>query len=157
MFIAFGVIVFLVLVLAYVVNRNQGIQRAVKQAQSAHKSLTSQNKHTTNIMLIVTTQLQHSLQTQLHSLKKHALINQADFNVVSGLIENFRTIIMSCSQGSETIETALQKALQESDLSMDSIREFIVRQPSEVRLPWSQNSIEGFVAACQNMTAPQTP
>lgn len=147
--IEFGVIGFLILVLVFVVTRNQGIQRDFKQLQYAHKALQSQNKYSLAITTSISTQLQHAFQSKLTSLHKSALINNQDHQLASFIIENFKYVIMQCCQHNETIEVAVNKALKGQELTIEQVSQFIASQPSEVRMAWSRNNIEGYMAACR--------
>ncbi len=151
--VALGVIGFLILLLVFIVTRNQNIQQEVKQAQHAHKTLQLQNKHSLSIVNTMSSHLQQSLQTKLNSLQSHGLIKQADFEIVHFILENFKYVILQCSQDGETVEIAIAKALKGNDLTIEDIRQFIAKQQSETRIPWCQNTVEGFVTACQNLTS----
>lgn len=151
--IEFGVIGFLVLVLIFFVTRSQNIQRELKQVQSAHKTLLSQNKYSLGIIMTVSTQLQQSFQTKLAALKSHGLINHKDEEIASFVMENFQFVIVQCCQHNETVEVAINKALKGQLLTINDISQFIARQPTEIKVPWCKNTVEGFVAACRNLVA----
>jgi type II secretory pathway pseudopilin PulG len=57
--VAFGVIGFLILVIIFVVMRNQSTQRELKQIRRAHKLLQSQNKYSLGIVMAMSTHLQY--------------------------------------------------------------------------------------------------
>lgn len=151
--VAFGVIGFLILVLIFVVTRNQGTQRELKQLQHAHKVLQSQNKYSLGIVMTMSTQLQYAFQTKLAALKNHGLINTQDYDIANFIMENFQFIIVQCCQHNETVEVAVRKALKGQELTIENISQFIARQPSEIRVPWCKNTVDGFVAACRNLVA----
>ncbi|MEO9947555.1 MAG: hypothetical protein ABJH28_18425 [Paraglaciecola sp.] len=151
--VAFGVIGFLILLLVFIVTRNQSIQQEVKQTQQAHKTLQLQNKHSLGVVNTMSSQLQQSLQIKLTALQSHGLIKQADFEIVQFIIENFKYVILQCTQDGETVEIAIAKALKGNNLTIEDIRQFIAKQQSETRIPWCQNTVEGFVIACQNLTS----
>jgi hypothetical protein len=151
--VAFGVIGCLILVLVFVVTRNQGMQREFKQVQRAHKVLQSQNKYSLAIVMTMSTQLQYAFQTKLAALKSHGLINHQDYDTANFILENFQFIIAQCCQHSETVEVAVSKALKGQALTSENISQFVTRQPSEIRVPWCKNTVDGFVAACSNLVA----
>jgi hypothetical protein len=151
--IEFGVISFLILVLVFVITRNQGIQREFKKVQHTHKVLQSQNKYSLGIVMTMSTQLQHAFQTKLAALKSHGLINTQDFDIANFILENFQFIIVQCTQHNETVEVAVREALKGQEITIENISQFIARQPTEIRVPWCKNSVEGFVSACRNLVA----
>jgi hypothetical protein len=151
--VLFGIISLMVLVIIFVVTQNQGIQREFKQVQRAHKLLQSQNKYSLGIVMSMSSQLQYSHQTKLSELKSHGLISQQDHIIVNFILENFQFIIVQCCQYNETVEVAVRKALKGQELTIENISQFIARQPSEVRVPWCKNSVDGFIAACRNLVA----
>lgn len=151
--VEFGVIGFLILVIVFIVTRNQGIQRELKQLQYAHKTLQSQNKYSLGVLMATSTQLQHFFQTKLAALKSHGLINHQDYDMAHFVLENFQFIILQCSQYNETVEVAVRKALKGQNFTIEDVSKFIARQPSDVRVPWCKNTVEGFVAACRNLVA----
>ena len=151
--VAFGVIGFLILVLVFVVTRNQSMQREFKQVQHAHKVLQSQNKYSLGIVMTMSTQLQYAFQTKLVALKSHGLVSSQDYDIANFILENFQFIIVQCCQHNETVEVAVRKALKGQDLTIENISQFIARQPAEIRVPWCKNSVDGFVAACRNLVA----
>ena len=147
----FGVISFLILALVFVITRNQGIQIEFKQVQHSYKVLQSQNKYSLGIVMTMSTQLQHSFQTKLANLKSHGLINAQDFDIVSFILDNFQFVIVQCTQHNETVEVAVHKALKGQEMTIESITQFIARQPTEIRIPWCKNSVEGYISACRNL------
>lgn len=151
--VAFGVIGFLVLVLVFVVTRNQSTQRELKQLQHAHKIQQSQNKYSLGIVMTMSTHLQQTFQSKLAALSSHGLISQQDQDMASFVLENFQFIVVQCCQHNETVEVAVQKALKGQEFTIEQVSQFIARQPSEVRVPWCKNTIDGFIAACRNLVA----
>jgi hypothetical protein len=151
--VVFGVIGFLVLMLVFVITRNQGIQLDFKKLVHAHKVLQSQNKYSLGIVMTMSCKLQHAFQIKLTALKTGGLINQHDYDIVNFILENFQYIIVQCCQHNETVEVAVRKAIKGQEITIDDIKQFISRQSSEVRVLWCKNSIDGFVAACHNLVA----
>tara|TARA_R110000868_G_scaffold57472_14_gene177409 strand:+ start:1389 stop:1907 length:519 start_codon:yes stop_codon:yes gene_type:complete len=151
--VAFGVIGFLILVIIFVVMRNQSTQRELKQIRRAHKLLQSQNKYSLGIVMAMSTHLQYVFQTKLASLNNHGLIKRQDYDIAHFILENFQFIIVQCCQHNETVEVAVRKALKGQALTIEFVSQFIARQPSEVRVPWCKNTVDGFIAACRNLVA----
>jgi hypothetical protein len=151
--IGFGVIGFLILVLVFVITRNQGIQREFIQVQHTYKLLQSQNKYSLGIVMTMSTQLQYTFQTKLADLKRHGLINVQDHDIIDFILDNFQFIIVQCMQHNETVEIAVRKALKGQELTIGDVSQFIARQPTEVKVPWCKNTVEGFISACRNLVA----
>jgi hypothetical protein len=151
--IEFGVIGFLILVLAFVITRNQGIQLEFKQVQHTHKVLQSQNKYSLGIVMTMSTQLQHAFQTRLANLASHGLINTQDYIIIDFILDNFQFVIVQCTQHNETVEVAVHKALKGQEMTIESITQFIARQPTEIKIPWCKNTVEGFISACRNLVS----
>jgi hypothetical protein len=135
--IGFGVIGFLILVLVFVITRNQGIQREFIQVQHTYKLLQSQNKYSLGIVMTMSTQLQYTFQTKLADLKRHGFITVQDHDIIDN----------------ETVEIAVRKALKGQELTIGDVSQFIARQPTEVKVPWCKNTVEGFISACRNLVA----
>jgi hypothetical protein len=151
--IELGVIGFLVLALVFVVTRNQSTQRELKQIQFSHKTTQSQNKYSLGIVMTISSVLQNTFQGKLVALKGHGLIDHKDYDMANFVLENFQFIIVQCCQHNETVEVAVRKALKGQNFTIEEVSQFIARQPSEVRIPWCKNTVEGFVAACRNLVA----
>jgi len=151
--VAFGVICFLVLLLIFVAMRSQNSLHELIQLKHAHKILQSQNKYSLGIVMAMSTQLQHAFQTKLAMQKSHGLTDHKDHDISNFILENFQFIIVQCSQHNETVEVAIRKALKGQELKIEDISQFIARQPSEVKVPWCKNSVDGFIAACRNLVA----
>ncbi|MCF2947260.1 hypothetical protein L0668_04015 [Paraglaciecola aquimarina] len=134
-------------------TRNQSTQTELKQIQHAHKTLQSQNKYSLGIVMTMASVLQNTFQTKLAALKSHGLISHQDYDMAHFVLENFQFVIVQCCQHNETVEVGVRKALKGQNFTIEEISQFIARQPSEVRIPWCKNTVEGFVAACRNLVA----
>ncbi|MGJ8679111.1 hypothetical protein [Paraglaciecola sp.] len=151
--IEFGVIGVLVLILVFVMTRNQSTQSELKQTKLAHKTLQSQNKYSLGILMTMSSVLQNSFQIKLSALKSHGLVSHQDYDMANFVLENFQFVIVQCCQHNETVEVGIRKALKGQSFTIEEVSQFIARQPSEVRIPWCKNTVEGFVAACRNLVA----
>lgn len=151
--ITFGIIGCLILAIIFIVTRGQSLEREHKQLKSAHKLEQAQNKHSLKTMLTIALQLQHAFQAKLLSLNSHGLISPQDFEVANFILENFQYVIDQCCQQEETVEVAIGKALKDRDLTMEKVSQFIARQPTEVKMPWSKNTVDGFITACRNFVS----
>lgn len=151
--IEFGVIALLILALIFMVMNGKSTQRELKQIKRAHKLLQSQNKYSLGIVMAMSSQLQYVFQTKLATLNSHGLIKRQDYDIAHFVLENFQFIIVQCCQHNETVEVAVRKALKGQALTMEFVSQFIARQPSEVRVPWCKNTVDGFIAACANLVS----
>jgi hypothetical protein len=151
--VAFSVIGFLVLLLIYFAVRHQNAQRELTQLRRMVKSLDNQGKFSLSAVVMLSGQLQKTYQTRLEWLNKHALISATDYKPASFVVSQVEYVILQCCEQRATVEEAINKALEQSDLDIESINQFVARQSSEVRIPWCKNTIGGFLAACHNMTS----
>ena len=61
-------------------------------------------------------------------------------------------VVLQCCEHKSTVEEAVKKSLQASHFEFENIREFIAKQPAEIRLPWCKNKLGGYIVACQNIS-----
>lgn len=151
--VAFGVIGILALVLIYFVLRAQNLQRELNQIKHALKSVDAQSKYSLGALVTLSGQLQNSYLARLEALKKHALINQEDYDVAHFVLSRVEFIVMQCCEHKATVEEALKKALAKGEISLEQVNQLIAKQPPEVRIPWCKNTIGGFISACHNLTS----
>lgn len=151
--VAFGVIGFLVLILIYFVVRNQSLQSELNQIKHALRSIDAQSKFSLNALVMLSGQMQRTYLAKLENLKKHALINQDDYDIANFILNQVEMVIMQCCEHKSTVEEAINKAVDNSTYSIEQINQFIAKQPSEIRVSWCKNTVGGFVAACHNMTS----
>lgn len=153
MIAAFSIIGFLILILIYFAVRHQNTQRELIQLRRMVKSLDSQGKFSLSALMMLSSQLQKTYQARLESLKKHALVSEVDYSAASFVVTQVEFVISQCCEQRATVEEAINKALESSNLNIELVNQFIARQPSEVRIPWCKNTIGGFISACHNMTS----
>lgn len=60
---------------------------------------------------------------------------------------------MACCEKGMSLEESLNKALQNEEVTLEEIREVVKALPSNVRMVWSKNTADGFIAFCQTVTA----
>lgn len=151
--VAFGVIGFLVLVLAYFVVKNQSLQKELNQIKYALKAVDAQSKYSLGALVMMSGQMQRNYLSRLADLQKHALISQDDYAVASFILNQVEFVVMQCCEHKSTIEEAIHKALETSEFGIEQINQYIAKQPSDIRVPWCKNTIGGFLSACHNLTA----
>ena len=150
--VAFGVIGFLTLFLIYLVVRNQSLQRELNQYKHSLKTSDSQAKYTLNTLVSVSSELQKTFVSRIESAQKRGLLSGEDYTSSSFILNHVDYVIMQCCEYKSTVEEAINKALEPSDLSITEINQFIAKQPSEIRVPWCKNTVNGFVTACNNIS-----
>ncbi|WJG09497.1 hypothetical protein [Aliiglaciecola sp. LCG003] len=139
--------------LIYFVVRHQSAQSELNKLTHQVKSLDKQSRFSLQALSMLAGQMQKTYQIRLDNLNKHALISSADFKIVSFIIAEVEFVIMQCCEKSATVEEALLKALENSELDMEQIKKYIANQPAEIRVPWCKNTVGGFVSACHNLTS----
>ncbi|GEA13561.1 hypothetical protein [Alteromonas sp. KUL49] len=153
MIIAAGVIGLLVLLLIYFVLRAQTLQRELALSRSSAKQSSNQVNHAYRNLVMVTESLEKVLAVRIEKAQQRRLISQQQYTVLSTLLQHFSAIIMYCCEKGATLEEALNHELRSEEIGLEEIKNIMKDMPSSVRLAWSKNSAEGFIAACQLVTA----
>jgi hypothetical protein len=58
---------------------------------------------------------------------------------------------MNCCEKQATVEESISNALKDYDLDMTVVQQFVAHQSVEIRVAWSKNTLDGFLAACNNL------
>ena len=153
MIIAAGVIGLLVLLLIYFVLRAQTLQRELALSRSTAKQSSSQANYAYRNLIMVSESLEKVLAVRIENAQQRRLISQQQYAVLSTLLQHFSAIIMFCCEKGATLEEALNHELRSEDIGLEDIKNIMKEMPSSIRLAWSKNSAEGFIAACQLVTA----
>lgn len=151
--VTFGVIGFLVLILIYFVLRSQNLQKELRQFQHQLKTTDSQSKFTLQSMGVISKELQKSYISRLAASKRSALISEEDFELANGILNRFDYVVMQCCERNATIEEAVNNSLEGGSHDIEQIKQFIAKQPKEIKVPWCQNSIAGYITACHNISS----
>ncbi|MFS1701328.1 hypothetical protein FJ444_17990 [Aestuariibacter sp. GS-14] len=154
--VMFAFIAALILLLIYFVMRVQNLQRALVLSQSNLKASNRRINDSTSGMVVLAKQIQLFLVERLESSHKRGLIETGAFEVFQFVFHNISTIAVLCMDKGMTVEEALNSVLHDSDLTIEAVREKVKLQPSEIRVAWSQNTLEGFIIACKGMSFPVT-
>lgn len=152
MLVAFSVIGFLILVLGYMALRLQNTQKELTLTRSSAKQHSSKATHAHRTLVMVTDALQKNLATRTDNAFKRRLINQQQHLVFMLLMNNFSNIVMICCEKNASVEEALGQVLKTEALSFEDIQLVLKAMPSNVRMAWSKNTVDGFIAACQLIT-----
>ncbi|WP_246223139.1 hypothetical protein [Alteromonas profundi] len=152
MMVTFSVIGFLILIVGYMALRMQNMQKEITLSRSSAKQNNSKASHAYRTLVMVTEALGKNLATRIDNAFKRHLITQQQHLVLMLLMSNFSNIVMQCSEKSATVEEALSRILKTETLSFVDIQDVIKEMPSNIRVAWSKNTAEGFIAACQLIT-----
>lgn len=152
MIATFSIIGFLVLALIYFVVRNQSLQREINQYKHSLKATDSQVRYATTTLASVSGELQKTFLSRLEANHKRGIVTGDDYHVLSFILNHVDFVIMQCLEHKRTVEEAINKALDSSDLSITQVNQYIAQQPSEIRVPWCKNSVNSFITACNNLS-----
>ena len=150
--ISAGIIAIMFIVLIYFVVRGQGLQREVKLAQNSVKSSQRKAKLTQRQLAFTAAELQRIYASRLESLNKRGLISQDEYKIANVIIKHVEFVVMKCDEHGMTVEEAVTQAIKNQNLKIDQINEFIKAQPSDIRMAWCQNTVDGFIAACRGIS-----
>jgi hypothetical protein len=153
MIVAFGVIGVLILLLIYFVLRAQNLQKELILSRSSNKQSNSRVNYVQRNLVLVTDALEQNLLQRLQSLYKSRLINQDQYNALLPLMTHFSTIVMNCCEKGDSLEESLTKALSNEEMSIEGLQLVVKELPSNLRMLWSKNTADGFIAFCQAVTS----
>ncbi|WP_420934460.1 hypothetical protein ACOJR9_00295 [Alteromonas sp. A081] len=153
MIVAFGVIGVLILLLIYFVLRAQNLQKELILSRSSNKQSNSKVNYAQRNLVLVTDALEKNLTQRLQSLYKSRLINQDQYDALLPLMTFFSTIVMNCCEKGDSLEESLKKALANEEITLEGIQLTIRELPSNLRMLWSKNTADGFIAFCQAVTS----
>lgn len=156
MVVAFSVIGILILALIYFVLRAQNLQKELAFSRHTNKQTNSKINYAYHNLVMVTDALEKSLSSRIESAYKSRLINQEQYNALSPLMRNFSTIVMTCCEKGDSLEESLNKVLANEDITLEVIKEVVKALPGNIRMAWSKNTADGFIAFCQAVTASVT-
>ena len=158
MIVAFGVIGLLILFLIYFVLRAQNLQKELALLRHSNKQTNNKVTYAYRNLVLVTDALEKNLTARIESAYKSRLIDQTQYNALHPLMRNFSTIVMACCEKGMSFEESLNKVLLNEEVTLEEIREVVKALPSNVRMVWSKNTADGFIAFCQTVDfkAPHT-
>lgn len=152
MIFAFSVIGILVLALIFLVLRSQNMQKELALTRNTVKSNSKKITYAFHNLVLMSKELQKVYATRVDSAHKKGLLSGAEHGILSLIMHNFSQIVMDCCEKGDTVEEALSKALKDGDITMEHVRELIKEKPSEIRVAWCKNTVDGFMAACQGLS-----
>ncbi|GAB3039010.1 hypothetical protein [Bowmanella dokdonensis] len=149
LFALFGL---LILVLIYLLVRNQATQKELNQYKHWQKTGEIQRRFLLENMGYLSHELQSNLIARLNKAHQHQLIRQEDFEVASLILNNLGNVVLMCCEKRQTVQESVKKLVNASALSETRLTQFISSQPSAVRVAWSKNQVGGFITACSHMS-----
>ena len=150
--ISAGIIAIMFMVLIYAFMRAQALQKDVRMAQNSSKSSNRKLKMTQKQLVFMAHELQTIFLSRLESVNKRGLLKQEQYQIAFFILNRFEFVIMNCAEHGSTVEEAVNKSLQGQAVKIEQINEFIKEQPSDVRMAWCQNKLDGYVAACRGIS-----
>ena len=148
-----GIIAIMFIVLIYFVVRGQGLQREIKVAQNATKAQSRSAKNAQRQVAFMSHELQRIFLAQLDAANKRGLLSHDDYQIIYFILNRFEYVVMNCTEHGSTVEEAVNRALVNQSVTIEQINELIKKQPSEIRVAWCQNAMEGFIAACRGKSS----
>ncbi|WP_100644112.1 hypothetical protein [Alteromonas facilis] len=151
--ISAGIIAIMSIILVYFVVRGQGLQRELKLAQHGAKAKSRALKIGQKQIAFMAHELQQIFLSRLEALNKRALLSQDDYQIAFFILNRFEYVVMNCTEHGNTVEEAVTRSTENQPISLEKINEFIKKQPSEIRVAWCQNTVDGFIAACRGFSS----
>jgi hypothetical protein len=153
MIVAFSVIGLLILLLIYFVLRAQNQQKELALLRHSNKQSNNKVNYAYRNLVLVNELLEKNLVLRIESAFKSRLIDQTQYNVLHMLMRNFSNIVMGCCEKGLSFEESLNKALSYEELTLEDVKEVVKDLPSNVRMAWSKNTSDGFIAFCHAVTS----
>jgi hypothetical protein len=150
--ISVGIIALMGIALIFMVVRGQALQREIKLAQNSVKSQGRQVKSAQKQVAFMAHELQRIFLSRLEASNKRGLISQDAYQIAAFVLQRFEFVVMNCTEHGSTVEEAVNRALTNQTVTIEQVNEFIKAQPSETRVAWCQNTLDGFIAACRNIS-----
>ena len=145
------VFLFMLLIIVYFVVKNQVMEKRVREYRSLLKSAQNQSRFTLLTLDTLAVQIQKTLIFQLESAHKRGLIKGEQYEKPKAIFNSFEYVVMQCCEHGATVEEALKRALAGGGVSLEEVKEFVAKLPSEIKVPWVKNNVSSFVLACTNI------
>ena len=146
----------LVLLLIFFVLKIQNLQKQLVLSQNNLKATSRRMNDANGSMVVLAQQIQGFLTERLDSSHKRGLINVKHYEVLQPVFEKISTVSVYCMDKGMSVEEALNTVLQDTEISLMQVREIIKIQPSDIRVAWSKNTLDGFILACKGLSFPPT-
>ncbi|NVK56870.1 MAG: hypothetical protein HWE26_14800 [Alteromonadaceae bacterium] len=154
--IIFAAFAALVILLVYFGFKIQNLQKELLITHNNLKSTSRRMTSANSSMVVLSQQIQSFLIERLESSHKRGLISNKPFEVLHPMYEKISTVAVLCMDRGMSVEEALKTALKDSEVTLEQLREIIKEQPSDIRMAWSKNTLDGFIIACRGLSFPPT-
>ncbi len=154
--ITFAVFAALVTLLVFFGFKIQNLQKQLLISQNSLKSTSRRMNNANSSMVVLSQQIQGFLIERLESSHKRGLISNKPFEVLHPMYEKISAVAVYCMEKGMSVEEALKTALKDTEVTLEQLREIIKEQPSEIRMAWSKNTLDGFIIACKGLSFPAT-
>ncbi|GGF75947.1 hypothetical protein [Alteromonas lipolytica] len=146
----------LILLLIFFGLKIQNLQKELVLSQNSLKTTTRRICDANSSMVILAQQIQSFLAERLDASHKRGLISVKNYEVLQPMFEKISAVAVYCMDKGMSVEEALNAALKDSEVTLEQIREIIKVQPSDLRVAWSKNTLDGFIIACKGLSFPAT-
>ncbi|MDF2179295.1 hypothetical protein P2G88_13625 [Aliiglaciecola sp. CAU 1673] len=142
----------LVLTLIYFVVRSQNLQRQLYQYKAAQKAGEAQFRFTLGNTNYLAHELQRTFVSRLEKTHRHGLIKQEDYDIALFILSNFANVVMLCCEKQASVQEAVNRTLNKSSMRLETLNHFISQQPSQIKMVWIKNQLNGYISACNQLS-----
>lgn len=150
----FAIFAVLFLLLIFLGVKNQNLQKQLLLNQNTLKSTTRRVNDANSSMVLLSQQIQGFLAERLDASHKRGLLSPKHYEVLRPMFEKISAVAVYCMEKGMSVEEALNAALQDAEVTLEQIREVIKVQPSDTRMAWTKNTLNGFILACKGLSQP---
>ncbi|MDC8831823.1 hypothetical protein [Alteromonas gilva] len=154
--ITFAIFAALVVLLVFFGFKIQNLQKQLLISENNLRANTRRMNHASGSMVVLSQQIQSFLLERLESSHKRGLISNKPFEVLHPMFEKISAVAVYCMDRGMSVEEALKTALKDSEVTLEQLREIVKEQPSDIRMAWSKNTLDGFIVACKGLSFPPT-
>ncbi len=152
MTIAFTIGAILLLVVIYYIIQTQALSAEVIKLRNLNKQSGKNAKAALSGLSITCIELQKAYLARIAETKRHGLLTEDNYNLSYFVISKLGFVIMRSIEMDISIEQSLQQACSASPYKASEVKKFIANQPTEVRMPWSQNTVVGYMTAINRLS-----
>lgn len=151
--LAFSFIAVQILLLIYFVMRMQTAQKDLVVSRSTLKNTSRRVDDALRGLHKIAKEMEHVYLSRLERANTKGLISSAKYPVLFGIFTCFSKVMVDCYENGLSVENALTKAIQSTEISMEEIREMIKEEPNDIRVAWVQNTPDSFMSACNQLSS----
>lgn len=147
MIFAFTVIALLTIAVVFLIFKLQTLGKELALTRQSAKASSKKINYAFYNLVLMSKELQNALNEQVELSNRKGIFSASDYPVISAIAHNFSQIVMDCCEKGDTVEEALRKVCSANEIDFEQIKEIAKKQPSDVRMAWSKNTVDGFVVA----------